>query len=382
MMSAEPEDSQIHAVRRVDVDLGARSYGIDIGPDLLARAGALVAAHLRRPKTAIVTDENVAHYHLETLRQSLADAGIDATAIIVPPGERSKCFATLADVCEQLLDAGIERQDAIIAFGGGVVGDLAGFAAAVLRRGVDFIQIPTSLLAQVDSSVGGKTGIDTPSGKNLIGAFHQPLYVLIDTDLLDTLPEREFRAGYAEVAKYGLIDDLAFYEWLEGAWPAIAAGDTQARMRAIETSCRAKAAIVSADEREHGARALLNLGHTFGHAFEAATGYSDRLLHGEGVAIGTVMAHAFSADLGLCERDVAERVANHFTAVGLPVDAGQIPGPLPGHDELLRVMYQDKKTVAGKLTFILSRGPGEAFIAHNVPENDVRTFLSSIPALR
>ncbi len=364
------------------MDLGARSYEIDIEPGLLARAGKIVASHLSRPKTAIITDENVARHHLAALRDILTSSGIDATVIIVAPGEKSKCFQTLANVCEQLLEAGIERQDTIIAFGGGVIGDLAGFAAAILRRGVEFIQIPTSLLAQVDSSVGGKTGIDTPSGKNLIGAFHQPRHVIIDTDLLDTLPERELRAGYAEVAKYGLISDAGFFSWLEGSWAAIARGDAAARVKAVETSCRAKAAIVAADEHEHGARALLNLGHTFGHALEVATGYSDRLLHGEGVSIGMIMAHAFSADLGHCSHDVKDRIAAHFADVGLPVDASEIVGNLPGANEFLQLMYQDKKTVEGRLTFILTRGIGQAFIAKDVPEAEVRKFLGNVTALK
>lgn len=375
-MSAETQDDRDQATREVVVDLAERSYAIVIGPGLMGRAGEMVAARLDRPRTAIVTDANVARLHLAGLKSSLDDAGVETTEIVVAPGEQSKCFATLAQVCDGLLEAGIERRDTIIAFGGGVVGDLAGFAAAILRRGVDVIQIPTSLLAQVDSSVGGKTGIDTAFGKNLIGAFHQPRAVIVDTDLLDTLPLREFRAGYAEIVKYGLIDDYAFYEWLEGAWPAIAGGDAGARIRAIETSCLAKARVVAADEREHGARALLNLGHTFGHALESATGYSDRLLHGEGVAIGMVMAHAFSAELGLCAQEAASRVAAHLSAAGLPVRLDNIEGGLPGPDALLRTMHQDKKTVAGKLTFILTRGLGRAFVAHDVAEADIRAFLS------
>ncbi|MGI9414326.1 MAG: 3-dehydroquinate synthase [Hyphomicrobiales bacterium] len=357
------------------VELGARSYAIQIGPGLLARAGAFIAPLLKRPKTVIVTDDNVARLHLERLEAALDQAAIASTSVVVPAGEQSKNFDKLADVCEKLLDAGVERQDTIIAFGGGVVGDLAGFAAAILRRGVEFIQIPTTLLAQVDSSVGGKTGINAASGKNLIGAFHQPVLVLADIDVLDTLPERELKAGYAEVAKYGLIADAAFYGWLEDNADGLFAGDAAARITAIETSCRAKAALVAQDEREAGARALLNLGHTFGHALEAATGYSDRLLHGEGVAIGTVLAHRFSERLGHCAQGCGDRVAGHFSGHGLPTHPQDIPGTLPGPDELLRLMYQDKKTVAGKLTFVLTRGIGQAFIAHDVAESDVRAFL-------
>ncbi len=368
--------------REVIVDLGARSYPIVIGPGLLERAGSLIAGHLRRPKTAIVTDENVAALHLETLVSTLEREGIDTSAIKVPAGEQSKCFTELARVSDALLEAGIERSDTIIAFGGGVVGDLAGFAAAILRRGVNFIQIPTSLLAQVDSSVGGKTGIDMSSGKNLIGAFHQPVLVIADTGLLNTLPEREFRAGYAEVVKYGLINDAAFYDWLDTNWRAIACGDTAARMHVVESSCRAKAAIVAADEREHGQRALLNLGHTFGHAFEAATGYSDRLLHGEAVALGMVLAHGFSAHLGLCAQELTGRVAAHLEKAGLPVRLDQINGHLPPPTELLNIMRQDKKTEAGKLTFILTRGVGEAFVAKDVGDDDVLAYLNQVPELQ
>ena len=376
-MSTETILESASPASEITVELGARSYAIKIGPGLLARAGGIVAPLLKRPKTVIVTDENVARLHLERLEAALRESGIDAASIVVPAGERSKSFDVLADVCEQLLTAGVERQDTIIAFGGGVVGDLAGFAAAVLRRGIEFIQIPTSLLAQVDSSVGGKTGINTASGKNLIGAFHQPVLVLADIDVLDTLPERELKAGYAEVAKYGLIGDAGFYGWLEANAGALFAGDPAARIKAVDASCRAKADLVAKDEREAGARALLNLGHTFGHALEAATGYSGRLLHGEGVAIGTVLAYELSERLGHCPEGTAARVAGHFAGHGLPARLSDISGTLPGADELLRLMYQDKKTVAGKLVFVLTRGIGEAFIAHDVAESDVRAFLEA-----
>lgn len=360
---------------KVRVDLADRSYDIHIGSGLLGRIGDLIAPLLKRPKLAIVTDENVAEHHLARLEDTLSQAGIAGSSIIVPAGEQTKSFPGLAGLCDQLLEAGIERQDVVIAFGGGVIGDLAGFAAAVLRRGIEFIQIPTTLLAQVDSSVGGKTGINTQAGKNLIGAFHQPKLVVADIDLLDTLPLREVRAGYAEVAKYGLIDDPDFFAWLETAGPDIISGDKAARIRAVETSCTAKAAIVAADERESGARALLNLGHTFGHALESATGYSTRLLHGEGVSIGMVLAQRFSEHLGVCETGCADRVEGHLAGVGLPVAPGDIDGDLPGPEELLKIMYQDKKTVAGKLTFVLTRGVGQAYIAHDVAESDVLDFL-------
>lgn len=361
--------------REIVVDLAERSYSIHVGCGVLARAGEFIAPLLARPKTAIVTDENVAALHLETLRSALSDAGIASTSIVLPAGERTKDFGHLSDVCAGLLSAGIERQDTVIAFGGGVIGDLAGFAAAILRRSIDFIQIPTSLLAQVDSSVGGKTGINVAAGKNLIGAFHQPKLVLADIDVLDTLPQRELCAGYAEVAKYGLIADVAFYQWLEDHGLDLIAGDKQARIHAIETSCRAKAALVAQDEREGGVRALLNLGHTFGHALEAATGYSDRLLHGEGVSVGMVLAHRFSEHLGHCAEGVAARVSGHLAAIGLPVSPSAIDGTLPGAPELLKIMHQDKKTVAGQLTFILTRGIGEAFVAPDVPAPDVLAFL-------
>jgi 3-dehydroquinate synthase len=335
-----------------------------------------VAPFLKRPLTAIVTDENVAAAHLATLERALAAKGIRSTAIVMPPGEKTKSYQHLAELCDKLLGAGIERRDRIIAFGGGVIGDLAGFAAAILRRGVDFIQIPTTLLSQVDSSVGGKTGINSAHGKNLIGAFHQPLAVITDIALLDTLPKRELAAGYAEVAKYGLLGDAGFFDWLEGSAPAIMRGDSQARIHSIRKSCEAKAQIVAEDEHETGVRALLNLGHTFGHALESATGYSQRLLHGEGVSIGMVQAFRFSERQHLCAPGTAERVAKHLKSVGLPIHASQIPGELPPPATLLEIMRQDKKAQGGRLTFILARGIGEAFIARDVPEHDVLDFLT------
>ncbi len=369
---------QTAAERRetVPVSLGHRSYDIHIGEGLLARAGDIVAPFMKRPLTAIVTDENVADAHLATLERALAAKGIRSTAIVMPPGEATKSYRHLAELCDRLLVAGIERRDRIIAFGGGVIGDLAGFAAAILRRGVDFIQIPTTLLSQVDSSVGGKTGINSPHGKNLIGAFHQPLAVITDISLLDTLPRRELASGYAEVAKYGLLGDAGFFEWLEGAAPAIMRGDSQARIHAIRKSCEAKAQIVAEDETETGVRALLNLGHTFGHALESATGYSQRLLHGEGVSIGMVQAFRFSERQKLCATGTAERVAKHLKGVGLPVHASEIPGELPPPATLLDIMRQDKKAQGGRLTFILTRGIGEAFIAKDVADAEVLDFLT------
>ncbi len=365
-------------VRRdiVSVDLGQRTYDIHIGENLLAEAGRIIAPLLNRPFAAIVTDENVARHHLKPLEASLAAAGIRSVAIILPPGEKTKSFPALADLCEKLLAAGVERRDKIIAFGGGVIGDLTGFAAAILRRGVEFIQIPTTLLAQVDSSVGGKTGINSAHGKNLIGAFLQPVKVLADTSLLDTLPRRELAAGYAEVAKYGLLGDPSFFEWLEANAEILLRGDAQARAYAIHRSCSAKASIVAEDETEQGVRALLNLGHTFGHALESATGYGNRLLHGEGVAIGMVQAFRFSERLKHCKPGTADRVAKHLQAVGLPTRMNDIEGPLPPIADLVAIMRQDKKAQGGKLTFILARAIGDAFIAKNIPDSAVADFLA------
>jgi 3-dehydroquinate synthase len=360
----------------VSVNLGQRTYDIHTGETLLQETGGFIAPLLNRPFIAIVTDENVARHHLKILEASLAAAGIKSVAIILPSGEKTKSFAALADLCEQLLAAGVERRDKIIAFGGGVIGDLTGFAAAILRRGVEFIQIPTTLLAQVDSSVGGKTGINSAHGKNLIGAFLQPIKVLADTSLLETLPRRELAAGYAEVAKYGLLGDLSFFEWLEANAEILIRGDAQARAYAIHRSCSAKAAIVAEDETEQGARALLNLGHTFGHALESATGYSNRLLHGEGVAIGMVQAFRFSERLKHCKPGTADRVARHLKAVGLPTHVNDIEGPLPSIADLVNIMRQDKKAQSGKLTFILAREIGDAFIAKNVADSAVADFLA------
>jgi 3-dehydroquinate synthase len=364
------------------VDLGARAYDIRIGPGLIARAGAEIAPLLARPRVAVVTDETVAALHLDSLREGLAGAGVKMDAIILPAGEATKSFTHYERVLSDLLDLKIARDDMVVAFGGGVIGDLAGFAAATLRRGVDFIQIPTSLLAQVDSSVGGKNGINAAQGKNLIGAFHQPRLVLADTDVLTTLTGREFLSGYGEVVKYGLLGDVAFFDWLEASGPALRDGDAAARIRAILRSCQMKAEIVARDEKEQGDRALLNLGHTFGHALEAATGYSDRLLHGEGVSIGTALAFETSQRLGLCSQEAPSRVRAHFRDMGLKVDLNDIPGDLPDADDLIALMGQDKKVQDGKLVFILARAVGDAFIARDVPMEVVRGVLADALASR
>lgn len=359
----------------VPVSLGDRSYEILIGKGLIARAGEEVAKRLPGIRVAIVTDENVAKAHLEALTASFARAGIESTPVIVAPGEKSKSFSTLETVTNAVLAARLERGDAVVAFGGGVVGDLSGFVAGIVRRGMSFVQMPTSLLAQVDSSVGGKTGINTQFGKNLVGVFYQPQLVLADTEVLDTLSEREFRAGYAEVAKYGLIDRPDFFAWLEKNWGEVFAGGA-ARTQAIAESCRSKAAVVARDERENGDRALLNLGHTFGHALETATGYdSSRLVHGEGVAIGMALAHRFSVKMNLCGVEAAERVEAHLKAVGLPTSLHEVPGGLPDAEKLMDYIAQDKKVARGALTFILTHGIGQSFIAKDVPPAAVLEFL-------
>jgi 3-dehydroquinate synthase len=369
----------------VRVPLGERSYDIVIGADLVGGAGARIAALLPGARAAIVTDEHVAALHLRALQDSLARAGIDAAAVIVPPGEGSKSYGEFARVCDAIIAARLERRDAVIAFGGGVVGDLAGFAAASVRRGMDFIQMPTSLLAQVDSSVGGKTGINSPHGKNLVGAFWQPKLVLADTDILKTLSPREFRAGYAEIVKYGLIDKPEFFHWLE-ANRADVFGGGQARARAIAESCRAKADVVARDEHETGDRALLNLGHTFGHAIEAAAGYDgDVVVHGEAVAIGMSMAHHFSVAQGLCAPEHADRVDRHLREAGLPIRIGELGGHnRPGGESLraltparmIGYMAQDKKVVRGAFNLILTRGIGQSFIAKGVDQDGISSFLA------
>jgi 3-dehydroquinate synthase len=360
----------------VRVALDARSYDIVIGRGLLASLGERIAALRPGAKTVIVSDENVAKHHLTAAEAALSKAGVATSRVLVPPGEASKSYGVFEQVCEAVIASRIERNDLVIAFGGGVVGDLAGFVAAVLRRGLDFVQVPTTLLADVDSSVGGKTAIDSAHGKNLVGAFHQPILVLADTALLDTLPEREFRAGYAEVAKYGLLGDEGFFAWLENNWHEVFAGGP-AREHAIAVSCRAKAAIVARDERETGDRALLNLGHTFGHALEAACGFSGRLLHGEAIAIGMALAFEFSARRqGLAPMADAKRAIGHLAAVGLPTRIKDIPGPQLSVDQLMDLIAQDKKVKRGMLTFILVRGIGQAFIETGVDAREVRVFIS------
>ncbi|MDF0697737.1 3-dehydroquinate synthase [Rhizobium sp. MC63] len=367
--------SSAQAVQTVHVPLGERAYDILIGPGLIARAGAEIASRLKGRKAAVITDEHVAPLYLDALVASLDAAGIASAAVVLPAGEKTKSFEHLMTACDKVLEARVERNDCVIALGGGVIGDLSGFAAGIVRRGVRFVQVPTSLLAQVDSSVGGKTGINSRHGKNLIGVFHQPDLVLADTDVLNTLSEREFRAGYAEVAKYGLIDKPDFFAWLEANWKAVFAGGA-ARIAAIAASCQAKADVVVADERETGQRALLNLGHTFGHALEAATGYdSRRLVHGEGVSIGMVLAHEFSGRMNLASPDDARRVERHLQAVGLPTRMSDIPGELPPAEMLMDAIAQDKKVKGGKLTFILTRGIGQSFVADDVPASEVISFL-------
>jgi 3-dehydroquinate synthase len=358
----------------VPVPLEGRAYEILVGRGLLAQAGSRIAA-LGPRAVAIVTDARVGPLYAEALAAALVAEGLRTSTVAVPPGETSKSFRELERICEALLSARIERGDIVVALGGGVVGDLTGFAAAVLRRGVRFVQIPTTLLAQVDSSVGGKTGINAPQGKNLIGAFHQPSLVLADTALLDSLAPREMRAGYAEVAKYGLIDDAAFFAWCEASWQGVFVGGPE-RDEAVARSCLAKTAVVLRDEREEGDRALLNLGHTFGHALERVTGYDPgRLVHGEGVAIGIAQAFRFSARLGLCPAADAQRVERHFRTVGLPTRLRQVPGGHGSVDALLDAMAQDKKVKAGALTFVLARGIGRSFVAPGIPVEDVRAFL-------
>ncbi|WP_029871075.1 3-dehydroquinate synthase [Rhizobium leguminosarum] len=363
------------AIRTVHVPLGERAYDILIGPGLIARAGAEIASRLKGRKAAVVTDENVAPLYLKAFVASLDEAGIASAEVVLPAGEKTKSFEHLMTACDKVLEARVERNDYVIALGGGVIGDLSGFAAGIVRRGVRFVQVPTSLLSQVDSSVGGKTGINSRHGKNLIGVFHQPDLVLADTDVLNSLSEREFRAGYAEVAKYGLIDKPDFFAWLEANWKAVFAGGS-ARIEAIAASCQAKADVVVADERENGQRALLNLGHTFGHALEAATAYdSSRLVHGEGVSIGMVLAHEFSARMNLASPDDARRVERHLKEVGLPTRMSDIPGELPPAETLMDAIAQDKKVKSGKLTFILTRGIGQSFVADDVPASEVISFL-------
>jgi len=365
----------------VQVALAERTYDIAIGRGAVGTLAGRIKALRPGARTFIVTDETVAVHHLATVEGVLKAGGIDNSHIVVKPGEGSKSYAVFETVCEAIIAARIERGDLVIALGGGVIGDLAGYAAASVRRGLDFVQVPTSLLAQVDSSVGGKTGINSHQGKNLVGAFHQPILVVADTALLDTLPAREFRAGYAEVAKFGLLGDTAFFAWLEANWQDVFAGGA-AREHAIAVCCRGKAGVVARDERETGERALLNLGHTFGHAFEAGAGYSQRLLHGEAVALGCVLAFEFSARKGLVGEADAARVRAHLAAVGLPTQIKDVQGGVPGVDALMDLIAQDKKVKRGKLTFILARGIGQAFVANDVDPAEVRAFLAEKTLVR
>ncbi len=369
------------AVREVDVALGARAYKILIGDGLVEAAGEHIARLAPGAHCAVVTDANVAALHLDRLSRSLARAGLKTSVVVCPPGEATKSYAEFARVCDALIGARIERRDIVVAFGGGVIGDLAGFCAACLRRGVRIVQMPTTLLAQVDSGVGGKTAINSPAGKNLIGAFHQPSLVLADTGVLDTLSPREFRAGYAETVKYGLIGDRDLFDRLEMRWREVFSGGP-ARLEAIAASCAAKARVVAADETEQGERALLNLGHTFGHAFERLTRYDGaRLVHGEGVAIGMACAFRFSRELGLCSGQDAVRVENHLKAIGLPTRIAEIPGLQADARAILAAMRQDKKVERGRLTFILAKGIGESFIAKDVSDAQALGFLQSEIAL-
>ncbi|WP_068407968.1 3-dehydroquinate synthase [Labrenzia sp. OB1] len=372
---ADVENGSGEDVNVVRVDLGERSYDIKIGRGLLATAGADIASVLPGARLAVVVDETVAGLHLKDFTKSLNAAGLEHSVITVPPGEGTKCFREFERLCDEILAAKLERGDAVVALGGGVVGDLTGFAAAAVRRGMAFIQVPTTLLSQVDSSVGGKTGINSRHGKNLIGAFHQPALVLADTAILDTLSPREFRAGYAEVAKYGLLGDADFFAWLESNWQAVFSGGAE-REEAIARSCQAKADVVAADELESGRRALLNLGHTFGHALESAVSYETvRLVHGEGVSIGMMLAHEFSERLGLLDEETTVRVRKHLTDVGLPVRTDQIPGQLPPAETFMDIIAQDKKVSRGALTFVLTRGIGEAFVEKGVDPAQVLEFL-------
>ena len=367
------------SVRTIRVELAGRSYDIAIGPGLIDQAGALSRPLLAAPKVTIVSDETVAPLYGARLAASFDKAGIKASTVTVPAGENSKEFGAFGRLMNELLDQRPDRRTTLVALGGGVVGDLTGFAASVLLRGVDFIQVPTTLLAQVDSSVGGKTGINTRHGKNLVGTFYQPRLVLADTDVLDTLPRRELLAGYAEVAKYGLIDDPAFFAWCEANGAAVLSGDAAKRTYAIEQSCLAKARIVAADERETtDLRALLNLGHTFGHALEAETGFGSDLLHGESVGTGMAMAFDLSARLGLCPAADAERVRRHLGAVGLPMRLRAIGGDNRRSWDAARLvehMRGDKKAEGGRLTFVLARGIGKAFVSREVDEAALRGLL-------
>jgi len=372
MNTSSPSQNQ----EQLRLDLGERSYDIIVGDNLLDRAGLTIAPLMKGNKAIIVTDSNVAPLYLKRLESSLSAAAIEHSAITLPAGEKSKSFEHLQGLTDKLFQAGVERKTILIALGGGVIGDLAGFAAAITMRGIEFVQIPTTLLSQVDSSVGGKTGINAAFGKNLIGAFHQPRLVLADLDTLDTLPRRQLLAGYGEVVKYGLINDPDFFFWLGENGPALLDGDKSLQCQAILKSCASKAAIVAADEREFGVRALLNLGHTFGHALEAEVGYGDTLLHGEAVSIGMVMAFELSHRLGLCSETDAQQVRSHLCKVGLPTDLKELDTSSWTPKRLMDHMGLDKKTEAGKIIFVLARAIGEAFTTAEVTPDALRSFLA------
>ena len=358
------------------VDLGDRSYDIKVGSNLIECAGELVAPVLARPRVVIITDDNVAPLYLDALTESLNAADIQTTSITVPAGEQTKSFAQLETLSERLLELKVERTTTLIALGGGVIGDLVGFTASVTLRGIPFIQVPTTLLAQVDSSVGGKTGINTRFGKNLVGAFYQPKLVLADTEVLNTLDRRQLLAGYAEVVKYGFIDDPDFFEWLEVNGKTLLDGDIRLRRKAVLNSCGAKARVVAEDEFENGKRALLNLGHTFGHALEAETGYGGGLLHGEAVSIGMAMAFDFSHKLGLCDGQDFGRAVAHMKSVGLPTDFSMLKSEDWTVDALMNHMSRDKKVEGGNMTFVLARGIGKSFITQDIREDDLRDLLA------
>ncbi|MBC7767481.1 MAG: 3-dehydroquinate synthase [Phycisphaerales bacterium] len=360
-----------------NVNLGARAYDVHVGPGLLARAGELIAPFAPTRRVFVVTDENVARLHLPQLSASLEAAGLAVHGVKLPAGEQSKSFSGLEQTLRALLQLGINRRDLIVAFGGGVIGDLAGLAAGLVKRGVDFVQIPTTLLAQVDSSVGGKTAIDTPEGKNLVGLMHQPRLVIADTDVLATLPERERRAGYAEIVKLGLIGDAPFFDWCEAHVAAILACEPEAIAAAVSKAVAFKAGVVERDETEQGERALLNLGHTFAHALEGHAGYDGALLHGEAVAAGMSLAFELSAALGLCREADAKRVRAHLEHAGFVTDLRQLPGAPFDVARLMALAAADKKAQAGKLTFILARGIGRAFIEPDTPADVVRELLQT-----
>lgn len=358
------------------VELGDRSYQILVGSELIANAMDYLRPVLHRKRVAVVTDANVAHHgFLDLLRDCVEKENVEFNAKVLPVGETVKSWNFLRDVVEWLLSLEMERQDIVLALGGGVVGDLAGFAASILRRGVRHVQFPTTLMSQVDSSVGGKTGINSSYGKNLVGAFHQPSLVLCDLSALDTLPKREFLSGYGEVAKYGLLGDADFFRWLEINGARLYKGDRTLQAEAVRNSCRMKAEIVAADETELGRRALLNLGHTFCHALEAATEYSERLRHGEGVAIGCCLAFEASHRLGYCSPTASERIRSHFSKLGMVHRIADIPGELPSADKLIELMRQDKKVRDGKIRFILAKGVGQAFVCESANLDVIRHML-------